>query len=66
MLPSAQRVPRSILPAQIRSRLWGTEGNSVTFIVSPHAGEIGASSDSPFEMVDVRRLQLWASRLIMM
>jgi hypothetical protein len=43
----------------------GAKGNSVTFIVSAHAGEIGASGDSPFEMVDVRRLKLWASRLIM-
>jgi hypothetical protein len=42
------------------------KGNSAAFIVSAHAGEIGASGDSPFEMVDVRRLQLWASRLIMM
>lgn len=39
--------------------------NSVAFIVSAHAGEIGAPGDSPFEMVYVRRLQLWASRLIM-
>jgi len=39
--------------------------NSVAFIISAHADEIGAPSDSPFEMVDVRRLQLWACRLIM-
>jgi hypothetical protein len=42
----------------------GAKGNSVTFIVSAHAGKVGASGDSPFEMVDVRRFQLWASRLI--
>jgi hypothetical protein len=45
---------------------WYAKCNSVAFIVTTHAGEIGASGDSPFEMVDVRRLQLWASRLIMM
>jgi hypothetical protein len=44
----------------------GAKSNSAAFIVSAYAGEIGASGDSPFEMVDVRRLQLWASRLIMM
>ena len=43
----------------------GAKGNSVAFIVSAHAGEISAPGHSPFEMVDVRRLQLGASGLIM-
>jgi hypothetical protein len=41
------------------------KGNSVSFIVRPHAGEIGAADNSPLEMEDVRWIQLWARRLMM-
>lgn len=41
------------------------EGNPVAFIVSAHTNEIGAPGHPSFEMVDVRRFQLWTCRLIM-
>jgi hypothetical protein len=41
------------------------KGNSVSFIVRPHAGKIGAPDDSPFEMEDVRWIQLCARWLMM-
>ena len=42
-----------------------SERNSIAPIVSAHTDKISAPADSPFEMVDVRRLQLWSCRLVM-
>jgi hypothetical protein len=41
------------------------ERNAVALIVGAHTGEISAPGDSPFEMEDVRRFQVWARRLVM-
>lgn len=44
---------------------WRAKGDSVPFIVRPHAGEIGAPDDSSFEMEDIGRIQLWTRGLMM-
>ncbi len=41
------------------------ERNAVALIVGAHTGEISAPGDSPFEMENVRRFQVWACGLVM-
>jgi len=62
-LRSASREVFPIHKSVVRSR--SAKCDSIAFIISANAREIGTPADSALEMIDVRWLQLRTSRLIM-
>ena len=45
-------------------RSWSAKGDPISLVVGAHAGESAAPGDASFEVINVRRLQVWPSRLI--